>query len=340
MVTGLHHPSIVQYHGWFFHERSLWLVMEYCDASLSDVISVLGSLTEPQISAVAQSCLSSLYYVHRLNRIHRDIKSGNLLVTSDGLVKVCDFGIAAQLDVSSAQRASRIGSPYWMAPEVITATGYDTKADIWSFGITLLELFCGAPPRRGLLEIQCGPPPRAPDRASPEFAAFIERVLVKDPTLRPTADALLDDRDQFLKIAGGRAAEIVSQMWNEYRSRVGRVESPAIVPPSAIEEEEFGDGTVILRSDVTKEEDTLEGWSMKFLEKSGVVGAKKRNFSNFSERDLRYLIESIRQLAITEIAAGKDSAVVRAHYDDVRSGIVEELRRRDESVPTDFGAID
>jgi serine/threonine protein kinase len=371
MVIGLDHPSIVHYHGWFFNDRSLWLIMEYCEASLGDILSYLGALTELQISAVAHSCLSSLSYVHHLNRIHRDIKAGNLLVTAQGLVKVCDFGIAAQLDANMAQRASRIGTPYWMAPEVITAAGHNTKADIWSFGITLFELFTGFPPHhelpvgKAMLEIQRGPPPRAPPGASELFSTFIERVLVKDPVLRPTADSLLED--EFLNQAGGCQAEIIADIVREYRKNKEKkhheMDLCGLIPPSVIDESSsnenltdeatllYGDGTVVLHDGTIVEwtpgqegDDPLEGWTMKFLDKPNApvkVGQSKiRSFSSFTEQDLRYLLDSVKQLTLAELADGKNREVVITHYDEVRVGIVEELRKKDSEIPIDFEKIE
>jgi hypothetical protein len=202
MVIDLSHPSIVNYFAWFFEGGCLWLVMEFCDGgSLQDVMKVIKRpYDETELSAILRGVLRSLVYVHSLKRVHRDIKAANVLVTSDGLVKLCDFGVSAQLDSSIGSKTStRIGSPYWMAPEVILAEGHDTKADIWSFGITALELLTGRPPRceipgsAVLLKIPMSPPPEAPASASDKFKRFIARALVRDPARRATAVELMTE---------------------------------------------------------------------------------------------------------------------------------------------------
>lgn len=222
MVVDLKHDSIVKYKGWFFQEDKLWLVMEYCDGgSLSDVMETLGhGLTETEVASVCAGVLKSLIYVHSLNRIHRDIKAGNLLITSKGKVKLCDFGVSSQLDNSLAETGTRIGSPYWMAPEVIKATGHNTKADIWSFGITALELYCGYPPRynqlpmTAMLAIPTAPPPEAPEGASKEFKKFIARALQKDPKKRPTAQELY--KDKFIKQVKHNKRSIIEDLVAKY----------------------------------------------------------------------------------------------------------------------------
>ncbi len=113
---------IVRYHGSFAHAEQLWIMMEYCEGgSLSDVMEASGRcLTEVQISAVIAATVDALFYLHRRQKIHRDVKAGNLLLTSDGYVKLADFGIAATLGHSLERRRTVIGTPFWMAPEVIT----------------------------------------------------------------------------------------------------------------------------------------------------------------------------------------------------------------------------
>jgi serine/threonine protein kinase len=388
MVIDLRHESIVSYYGWFFRDRELWLVMEYCDGgSLADVIQMLGTgLNEMQLSAVARCVLSSLAYVHGLKRIHRDIKGGNLLITSTGLVKLCDFGIAAQLDANVLQRGTVIGSPYWMAPEVISSKGHDTKADIWSFGVTILELYSGAPPHHELpvynamLAIQSEPPPKAPDSASHVFRSFITKVLVKDPEARQTAEELLVT--PFILKCGDHSRQIIADLFVEYQRKKaelgvgvkpGPSPRPEDQPLDSLTREAVGSilygGTYVRRDGTTVEadgtfiakdasfvrdsgavkvqhteaSDPLGAWSMHFLEQptveKKVKEAQRRNFANFSEGDLNYLLESLRQLALTEIAEGQSRHTVLSHYEEVRVAIVDELRRRRPTVPPDFAEI-
>jgi serine/threonine protein kinase len=361
--------------------------MEYCDSgSLSDVVDVLGhGLNEMQLSAVSRSVLSSLAYVHGKNRIHRDIKAGNLLGTSDGLVKLCDFGIAAQLDTNVVQRGTRIGSPFWMAPEVIAATGHDTKADIWSFGITVLELLTGAPPLFNLhmmdamMQIQKGPPPQAPPGTTFVFRSFIQKILVKDPTMRPTAEELL--MSPFILKCGDHSVDIITDLVLQYRKRKEERKwavKPIPTAPAAEAEEDDGDedeeddddddddglgffngmpeegaatilyGTMVVTGTAKKSsrrsrKDSLSTWTMQFMGQPKKTkkfdDAQKRNFANFSERDLRYLLDSVKNLALKEVGEGKPKPVVLAHYNQVREGIVKELQRKRPDIPDDFGVI-
>ncbi|KAH0789686.1 Serine/threonine-protein kinase 4 [Histomonas meleagridis] len=225
MVIDLHHDSIVNYYGWFFEEGKLWLIMEYCDGgSLSDIMNIIDSgLNELQLSAICRGVLESLVYIHSKNRIHRDIKAGNILITSAGKVKLCDFGVSAQLSDLNSKTGTVIGSPFWMAPEVITGVGHDTKADIWSFGITALELYSRYPPLfdigvlPAMMQIPRNDPPQAPPHSSHAFREFISRIMKKDPQLRPTASELLND--PFIHNSDGRYVQIVQDLVQLFKDR-------------------------------------------------------------------------------------------------------------------------
>ena len=144
------HPNIVKYHASFQHgDRELWIVMEYCGGgSISDLIEVKGEpLHEEIIAYVLGESLKGLSYLHQLGRVHRDIKCGNILVTEEGKVKLADFGVAAQLTSTISKRNTFIGTPHWMAPEVIQESRYDGKVDVWALGISAIEMAELSPPR-------------------------------------------------------------------------------------------------------------------------------------------------------------------------------------------------
>ena len=178
----------------------LWIVMEYCGGgSVSDIMKSRKTLSEGEISTILKDTLEGLVYLHARRKIHRDIKAGNILLSSEGHAKLADFGVAGQLTDTMAKRNTVIGTPYWMAPEVIQEIGYDCLADIWSLGITALEMAEGKPPygdihpMRAIFMIPSKPPPsfRDPDKWSFEFIDFVSRCLVKNPENRATAAQLL-----------------------------------------------------------------------------------------------------------------------------------------------------
>jgi len=162
-------------------------------------MSVLGTtLNEEQIAAILVSSVKGLEYLHSTRLIHRDIKSGNILVNDEGQVKLADFGVSSQLFHSASKRVSVIGTPYWMAPEVIQQSPYDGRADIWSIGITAIEMAEGKPPlsgihpMRAIFQIPSRQPPTLtePEKWSKEFNDFIACCCKKDQKERPSAKEL------------------------------------------------------------------------------------------------------------------------------------------------------
>ncbi|GIQ80494.1 hypothetical protein KIPB_001300 [Kipferlia bialata] len=178
----------------------VWIVMEYMRAgSLADVLQNQGTLDEAAIASVAKSVLQVLAFLHKNSRIHRDIKSDNLLLSNQGDVKLSDFGFCVQLAVEQTTRRSVVGTPYWMSPELIRGSDYTTSTDIWSLGILLLELaeseppYMQLPPLRAVFLIATRPAPSLRDRAehSYPFRDFLRRCLQKQPGSRATAEELL-----------------------------------------------------------------------------------------------------------------------------------------------------
>ncbi|KAF4320781.1 hypothetical protein BBO99_00003585 [Phytophthora kernoviae] len=195
-------PFVVQYRGSFSYESHLWIAMEFCTAgSLADLHVLRGRrvLTEAEIAAVCANVALGLAHLHARGLIHRDIKAGNLLLSGDGVAKLADFGVSAQLTATVGKRRTVIGTPFWMAPEVIQEAQYDCKADLWSLGITALELAEGEPPLAHmhpmraifLIPNRASPELREPKKYSPEFRDFLAVCLKKDPQERASAEDLL-----------------------------------------------------------------------------------------------------------------------------------------------------
>ncbi|XP_023230203.1 serine/threonine-protein kinase 3-like isoform X2 [Centruroides sculpturatus] len=211
-------PYVVKYYGSYFKGTDLWIVMEYCGGgSVSDIMRLRKkTLSEDEIATILSDTLKGLEYLHQRRKIHRDIKAGNILLNTEGHAKLADFGVAGQLTDTMAKRNTVIGTPFWMAPEVIQEIGYDCVADIWSLGITALEMAEGKPPygdihpMRAIFMIPTKPPPsfRDLDRWSSEFIDFVSHCLVKNPEERATASELL--QHEFIKNA--KPVNILQQM--------------------------------------------------------------------------------------------------------------------------------
>lgn len=207
-------PYIVQYKGCFQKDGHIWIVMEYCGAgSICDLMAICEkTLTEDQIAVVVQQSLRGLEYLHINHKIHRDIKSGNILLTTEGDCKLADFGVSAELTNTMSKRKTVIGTPYWMAPEVLQSSDYNGKADIWSLGITAIEMASGEPPHssvhpmRAIFLIPNSPPPTLPIPSdwSPDFNDFIRLCLQKDPEKRPDAKWFLENHP-FVKNASKKS---------------------------------------------------------------------------------------------------------------------------------------
>ncbi|XP_060754728.1 mitogen-activated protein kinase kinase kinase kinase 4-like isoform X4 [Neoarius graeffei] len=206
-----HHRNIATYYGAFIkksppgNDDQLWLVMEFCGAgSITDLVkNTKNGLKEDWIAYISREILRGLAHLHAHHVIHRDIKGQNVLLTENAEVKLVDFGVSAQLDRTVGRRNTFIGTPYWMAPEVIACdenpdATYDYRSDLWSCGITAIEMAEGAPPlcdmhpMRALFLIPRNPPPRLKSKKwSKKFINFIENCLVKNYTQRPPTDQLL-----------------------------------------------------------------------------------------------------------------------------------------------------
>ncbi|NXD69323.1 PAK6 kinase, partial [Eolophus roseicapillus] len=217
------HVNVVEMYKSYLVGEELWVLMEFLQGgALTDIVSQIR-LNEEQIATVCESVLQALTYLHSQGVIHRDIKSDSILLTLDGRVKLSDFGFCAQISKDVPKRKSLVGTPYWMAPEVIARIPYTTEVDIWSLGIMVIEMVDGEPPYfsdspvQAMKRLRDSPPPKLKNfhRTSPVLRDFLERMLTRDPLERATAQELLDH--PFLLQTG--LPECLVPLIQQYRKR-------------------------------------------------------------------------------------------------------------------------
>ncbi|KAL8953799.1 MAG: hypothetical protein Q9222_000364 [Ikaeria aurantiellina] len=237
LLKNLDHPNIVKYHGFVKSTESLNIILEYCEnGSLHSISKNFGKFPENLVGLYMSQVLHGLLYLHEQGVIHRDIKGANILTTKQGLVKLADFGVATR--TTTLHESSVVGTPYWMAPEVIELSGATTASDIWSLGCTVIELLDGKPPyhklqpMHALFRIVNDDHPPLPEGASPVVRDFLMQCFQKDPNLRVSARKLL----KHPWIANARRSDsVVPKKPTEYEEAVKSVQqwNEALKSPKA-----------------------------------------------------------------------------------------------------------
>ncbi|XP_011763131.1 serine/threonine-protein kinase PAK 4 isoform X2 [Macaca nemestrina] len=217
------HENVVEMYNSYLVGDELWVVMEFLEGgALTDIVTHTR-MNEEQIAAVCLAVLQALSVLHAQGVIHRDIKSDSILLTHDGRVKLSDFGFCAQVSKEVPRRKSLVGTPYWMAPELISRLPYGPEVDIWSLGIMVIEMVDGEPPYfnepplKAMKMIRDNLPPRLKNlhKVSPSLKGFLDRLLVRDPAHRATAAELL--KHPFLAKAGPPASIVPLMRQNRTR---------------------------------------------------------------------------------------------------------------------------
>ncbi|KAK5903808.1 hypothetical protein CgunFtcFv8_007557 [Champsocephalus gunnari] len=223
IMRDYHHENVVDMYNSYLVGDELWVVMEFLEGgALTDIVTHTR-MNEEQIATVCLSVLRALSYLHTQGVIHRDIKSDSILLTSDGRIKLSDFGFCAQVSKEVPKRKSLVGTPYWMAPEVISRLPYGTEVDIWSLGIMVIEMVDGEPPYfnepplQAMRRIRDNLPPRLKEshKVSSVLRSFLDLMLVREPSQRATAQELL--QHTFLKMSGPPSC--IVPLMRHYRHR-------------------------------------------------------------------------------------------------------------------------
>jgi len=241
-------PNVTHYYGSYLNGTKLWIIMDYCAGGSLRTLLRPGKIEEKYIGVIVRELLIALQYIHKQNVIHRDIKAANCLITNEGRVQLCDFGVAAQLSSTSLRRNTMAGTPYWMAPEVIMeGTSYDVKADIWSLGVTIYEIATGNPPYcdkeaiRAMQLITKSKPPRLDGKQySPLLKEIIALCLDENPQERMNAEDLL--KTKFIKFYKNSPTILLKELISRYllwREKKSSRESILMNVEDEIEENEI-----------------------------------------------------------------------------------------------------
>ena len=314
VLAGCDCKYITKYYGSIVYREDLWILMEYLDGGTAQglckmMVEKNCNLEEVYIAIILREVLHGLDYIHSKNKMHRDIKSANILFSTSGHVKLCDFGVAGSITETKQKRDTFVGTPYWMAPEVIERRSYDYKCDLWSLGITAIELAEGCPPRsnihpmRALFNIPKQQPPTLSEdhrgKYSNEFINFITKCLEFDPNSRPSTKEALQQK-LIRRSKGIHLLVGVIQSLIEYEARQNKDTEDNEEAESPVEQRNifnFGDDTV--REDVFVRVANAQPNSPKKVEQ--LVQAKEEHKPSAQiEQDFEFLTVREKDTALEE----------------------------------------
>ncbi|MGH0135559.1 UNVERIFIED_CONTAM: hypothetical protein FKN15_066167 [Acipenser sinensis] len=355
ILASCDHQHIVKLLDAFYYESKLWILIEFCAGGAVDAVmlELERPLTEPQIRVVCKQTLEALCYLHDIKVIHRDLKAGNILLSIDGDIKLADFGVSAKNTKTLQRRDSFIGTPYWMAPEVVMCETskdrpYDYKADIWSLGVTLIELAEIEPPHhelnpmRVLLKIAKAEPPSLsqPSKWSAEFKDFLRKALDKNLDNRWNACQLLQhpfvtsvaDNKPLRELIAEAKAEVTEEIEEGKEEEEDEEHDPQLLVPGhkrapsdasivSSEDEKLSQSASILESVSEKiEPDRTEDKANDKLSDEGIdtseadkTGNEKLNENNISDTSIEDMSreELLVEAEETATAEGKEELIAK-----------------------------
>ena len=331
ILSQCNNQYIVHYFASYIKGHQIWIILEFCDGgSLYELIRILPrNLNEEEIASLVSMILKGLIFLHENKKIHRDIKTENILLTHEGIAKLADFGVSTQLMHSFSKKITKIGTPFYMSPEVILQNKYDYKCDIWSLGITTIEMAEGEPPFakvKGywvLKKIITHPPKglKNKEKWSKEFNDFVEKCLIYDPEKRPSAKELL--QHPFI-LKYNRGSKLIAELINNNLDYLEFYRKKILESDESEEEDkntEFFNNTKKFRADIYNNNDNNEEENMGSViikKDTSDINKNKFNASNIIE-------ETGTMINVDKVKNNIDSGISKNLIEDQGSVVIKDV---------------
>ena len=331
ILSQCNNQYIVHYFASYIKGHQIWIILEFCDGgSLYELIKILPrNLNEEEIASLVYMILKGLIFLHENKKIHRDIKTENILLTHEGIAKLADFGVSTQLMHSFSKKITKIGTPFYMSPEVILQNKYDYKCDIWSLGITTIEMAEGEPPFakvKGywvLKKIITHPPKglKNKEKWSKEFNDFVEKCLIYDPEKRPSAKELL--QHPFI-LKYNRGSKLIAELINNNLDYLEFYRKKILESDESEEEDkntEFFNNTKKFRADIYNNNDNNEEENM-----GSVIIKKDTNDINKNKFNASNIIEETgTMINVDKVKNNIDSGISKNLIEDQGSVVIKDV---------------